>query len=161
MLTALGAVFLFMGGVLPLAYYACPLLASCTLLVAREECRPVYAWSSYTAIAILGLLLGPDKEAVLFFCFTGYYPLIQLRLHRIRPKLLGWLSKTVLFAVATAALYASIIFVFRLEAVIEEFSMTAPWMLVLLFVLEVVLLLLFDQLLLRFTLIYRRRKQKK
>ena len=38
-LGALAVLFLFLGGVLPLALYACPLLASACLLPVREECR--------------------------------------------------------------------------------------------------------------------------
>ena len=74
-LGALAVLFLFLGGVLPLALYACPLLASVCLLPVREECRASYQWCCFFAAAILGLLLGPDKESALLFCFLGYYPL--------------------------------------------------------------------------------------
>ena len=62
---ALAVLFLFLGGVLPLALYACPLLASACLLPVREECRASYQWCCFFAAAILGLLLGPDKESAL------------------------------------------------------------------------------------------------
>lgn len=69
-LGALAVLFLFLGGVLPLALYACPLLASVCLLPVREECRASYQWCCFFAAAILGLLLGPDKEsALLVFVF--------------------------------------------------------------------------------------------
>ena len=45
-LGALAVLFLFLGGVLPLALYACPLLASVCLLPVREECRASYPWLS-------------------------------------------------------------------------------------------------------------------
>ena len=45
-LGALAVLFLFLGGVLPLALYACPLLASACLLPVREECRASYQWLS-------------------------------------------------------------------------------------------------------------------
>ena len=79
MLGALAVLFLFLGGVLPLALYACPLLASVCLLPVREECRASYQWCCFFAAAILGLLLGPDKESALLFCFLGYYLLLLLR----------------------------------------------------------------------------------
>ena len=72
-LGALAVLFLFLGGVLPLALYACPLLASVCLLPVREECRASYQWCCFFAAAILGLLLGPDKESALLFCFLGYF----------------------------------------------------------------------------------------
>ena len=52
-LGALAVLFLFLGGVLPLALYACPLLASACLLPVREECRASYQWCCFFAAAIL------------------------------------------------------------------------------------------------------------
>ena len=80
MFTALGVVLLCLGGVVPLALYACPILASAVLLPVRERCRKQVAWSCYAAIAILGTLLGPDKEASMLFVFLGYYPLVKPKL---------------------------------------------------------------------------------
>ena len=39
MFTALGVVFLCLGGIVPLALYACPILASAVLLPVREKRR--------------------------------------------------------------------------------------------------------------------------
>ena len=68
-LCALAVAFLWLSGVIPLSTYAWPILASATLLPAREECRKSYAWSCFAAAAVLGLLLCADKEAALVFCF--------------------------------------------------------------------------------------------
>ena len=65
MFTALGVVFLCLGGIVPLALYACQILASAVLLPVRENCRRSVVWSCYAAIAVLGTLLGPDKESAL------------------------------------------------------------------------------------------------
>ena len=70
MFTALGVVFLCLGGIVPLALYACPILASAVLLPVRENCRRSVVWSCYAAIAVLGTLLGPDKESALLFVFS-------------------------------------------------------------------------------------------
>ena len=91
-LGALAVLFLFLGGVLPLALYACPLLASVCLLPVREECRASYQWCCFFAAAILGLLLGPDKESALLFCFLGYYPLLQPSLDAIGSRALRFLT---------------------------------------------------------------------
>lgn len=85
-LTALGVVLLCLGGIVPFALYICPILASIALLPVRS--RPRYAWCCYGAIALLGLLLCPDKEVSLLFCFTGYYPLLKPRLDALRSRLL-------------------------------------------------------------------------
>ncbi len=160
MLGALAVVFLFLGGVLPLAFYACPLLASATLLPVREECRRSYRWCCFFAAALLGLLLGPDKESALLFCFLGYYPLVQPRLDALRPRALRVLAKLGLYALAIGAMYALLIFVLQLDAVTAELTATAPWLIAATFALGAVLLFLYDELLRRFARAYRRRKKR-
>ena len=86
MFTALGVVFLCLGGIVPLALYACPILASAVLLPVRENCRRSVVWSCYAAIAVLGTLLGPDKESALLFVFLGYYPIVKPRFDAIRRR---------------------------------------------------------------------------
>lgn len=156
---ALAAVFLFLAGVLPLAFYACPLLASACLLPVREECRRSYRWCCFFAAALLGLLLCPDKEAALLFCFLGYYPLVQPALDALRPRALRLAAKGALFAGTIGAMYALMVFVLRLDAVTRELAATAPWLIVMTVALGAVLFFLYDELLRRFARIYRRRKR--
>ena len=92
-LCALAVAFLWLSGVVPLSTYAWPILASATLLPAREECRKSYAWSCFAAAAVLGLLLCADKEAALVFCFLGYYPLVKPNLDAISSKALRLFAK--------------------------------------------------------------------
>lgn len=158
-LGALAVLFLFLGGVLPLAFYACPLLASATLLPVREECRRSYRWCCFFAAALLGLLLSPDKESALLFCFLGYYPLVQPGLDAIRSRALRALVKLGLYTLAIGVMYALILFVFRLDAVTRELAATAPWLIAATFALGAVLLFLYDELLRRFARLYRRRKR--
>ena len=90
MFTALGVVLLCLGGVVPLALYACPILASAVLLPVRERCRKQVAWSCYAAIALLGTLLGPDTEASMLFVFLGVdylFLLFVLRLDAVTREL--------------------------------------------------------------------------
>ena len=128
-LTALGVVLLCLGGIVPFALYICPSLASIALLPVRS--RPRYAWCCYGAIALLGLLLCPDKEVSLLFCFTGYYPTLKLL----------WA------AVSMAALYALILYVFCLPAVVEEFAATGRWLLAATIAMGVALFFVYDVLL--------------
>ena len=72
LMCALAVVFLWMSGVLPLATYGFPVLASFTLVPVRDECSKSYAWCCYAASAVLGLLLCADREAALVFLFLGY-----------------------------------------------------------------------------------------
>ena len=84
-LSALAAVLLCLGGIVPLATYAAPLLASMVLVAAREECSPGLAWGCWLVSAALGLLLSPDKEAALLHAFLGYYPLLNTRNATMSP----------------------------------------------------------------------------
>ena len=128
-LCALAVAFLWLSGVIPLSTYAWPILASATLLPAREECRKSYAWSCFAAAAVLGLLLCADKEAALVFCFLGYYPLVKPNLDAISSKALRLFAKLGLCTVSMGVMYALIIFVFKLPAVVQEFSESAAWLL--------------------------------
>ena len=160
MLAALSVVVLCLGGIVPFAVYACPMLASGALLLVREECRPSYAWCCWAAVAILALLLGPDKEASALYLFLGWYPLLQPKLEAIRRPLLRWLAKLAVAAVSTGVMYALLLYVFCLEAVVEEFAQTAPWLLWLTAALGLLVFVVYDILLRRFTVMWRRKKRK-
>ena len=160
MFTALGVVFLCLGGVVPLALYACPILASAALLPVRERCRPAVAWCCYAAIAILGTLLGPDKECALLFVFLGYYPLVKPRLDALRSRGVRLFAKLLLAALAVGADYAFLIAVLRLESVTGELAQTAPGVLWATCALGLALFLLYDLCLQRLTVAYRRRRKK-
>lgn len=159
MFTALGVVLLCLGGVVPLALYACPILASAVLLPVRERCSKRVAWNCYAAIAILGTLLGPDKEASMLFVFLGYYPLIKPKFDTIRSRALRLSAKLLLAIFAVGADYLILLFVLRLDAVTQELAETAPAILWATCALGLALFLLYDLTLSRLTVLYRRRRR--
>lgn len=161
MMTALSVVLLCLGGVIPLAVYACPMLASCALLVLRETCSARYAWCCWAAVALLTLLLGPDKEAASLYLFLGYYPLLQPKLEIVRRPALRWLAKLLLAIAAVGAMYAVLLYVFNLTQVVDEFAETAPWLLWVTAALGLLVFAVYDILLRRFTNMWRRRKKQK
>lgn len=158
-LCALAVALLCLGGIVPLATYCAPVLASAALLAAREECRASFAWACYVASAFLGLLLSPDKEAALLFAFLGYYPLLKPRFDALRPRALRVCAKLALCAAAVGAMYALILFVFRLEAVVREFAETAPALLWITGLLGVAVFLVYDLALERLTRLYQKRRR--
>lgn len=155
MFTALGVVLLCLGGVVPLALYACPILASAVLLPVRERCRKQVAWSCYAAIALLGTLLGPDKEASMLFVFLGYYPLVKPN----RSRALRLSTKLLLAVLAVGVDYLFLLFVLRLDAVTQELAGTAPAILWATCALGLALFFLYDLTLSRLTVLYRRRRR--
>lgn len=158
-LAALGAVLLSLGGVVPLATYITPILASLTVLVAREECRMGFAIGCFVISAALGLLLSPDKESALLYAFLGYYPLLKPRLDALRSPLLRAGAKLLLCCVAVGAMYALLIFVFRLSAVVREFAESSPALLAATAALGVAVFALYDLSLARLRVFYQNRKR--
>ena len=159
-LGATAVVLLMLGGIVPLSTYACPVLASLAILVAGEECRTRCAWLCFVAAAILGLLLGPDKESALLFAFLGYYPLLQPKLDKLRPAPVRIAAKLALATAAVGAMYALILFVFRLEAVVQEFYAASPAVLWSTIALGLLLFLVYDLALHRLGALYRYRRRK-
>ena len=68
-LAALAVALMFLGGVIPFAAIACPVLASLVLIPVYAETGKKWSLLWYAAVAILGLLLAPDKEAAILFAF--------------------------------------------------------------------------------------------
>lgn len=158
-LGALAVVLLCLGGIVPLATYAAPILASAALLVAREECRASYAWICYAASAALGLLLAPDKEAALLYAFLGYYPLLKPKLDALRPRPLRAAAKLLLALCAVGAMYALLLLVLRLDAVVQEFAATAPALLWATAALGIAVFFVYDLSLTRLTVLYHHKRK--
>ena len=111
-LPALAVVIMSMGTIIPIATYAAPML--CILLenLVFKSCGKSIAWAWYGAVAILGLLLAPDKEAALVFVFLGHYPILRPWFHR---KRLAFLWKGLYFNGAVLILYWILLSVIGLE----------------------------------------------
>lgn len=158
MIAALSVVILCLGGMVPMATFACPILAMLCLICPVCEYGTGLSLLVYAAVAVLGLLLGPDKELALFYLFLGWYPCVRAKLDRI-PGAVRWAVKCALFTGAVALMYVLILFLFRLEAVAAEFSEYSAAMLVGMLALGNVTFLLFDLVLARFALLYRRKRK--
>ena len=119
-LCALAVAIMAMGTILPAATYCCPVLASMTLVPVLIICGEKLSWAMFAASAILSLLLAPDKEAAAIFLALGYYPIVKPRLDKKpKPRRIVW--KLLLFNAAIIAVYGALLFVFRLDALREEF----------------------------------------
>ena len=69
---ALALVLMSMGTLIPVATYACPVLCAMLLQTVLKFCGPKIAWAWYGAVAILSVLMAPDKEAAAVFLAIGY-----------------------------------------------------------------------------------------
>ncbi|HWP52186.1 MAG TPA: hypothetical protein VN626_10870, partial [Clostridia bacterium] len=130
-LSAALCLIIMLGTVLiPFATYAAPALAGIALIpIALELGLPV-ASITYAAVALLSLLMVPDREAALMFiAFFGYYPVLKFKLDRIKLKLLRIFIKMIVFNTAILAGYFVIIYVFGLYYLMNELTGGFGWLL--------------------------------
>lgn len=143
-LAALAVVIMGMGTIIPVATYVCPVLCAMLLQIVWKTCGKRMAWAWFCAVAVLSVLLAPDKEAAAVFCFLGYYPIVKPWLDR---RKLPWLWKGLFFNGATALLYWLLIAVMGMAQVGEEFADMGTVLLVLCLILGNVTFFLLDVLL--------------
>ena len=158
MMAALSVVILCLGGMIPLATFACPMLAMLCLIPVVCEYGAGTAMLLYGAASILALLLGPDKEIVLLYVFLGWYPGVRPRLAVI-PRPVRWAAKCALFTLAVITMYAFVLHLFRLEAVVEEFSEYSAAMTAVLLMMGNITFLLFDRAMARMTYLYQKKRK--
>ena len=120
------------------------MLCALLLQAVLKACGVRIAWAWYGAVAILSLLLAPDKEAAAVFAFLGYYPIVKPRLDKTR---LRWLWKGLLFNASVLVMYWLLLRVFGLAQVTEDFEEIGVVMLIVLLILGNVTFFLLDKLL--------------
>ena len=121
-LAALAVALMFLGGTVPFASIACPVLASLVLIPVYCECGWKWGLLWYAAVAALAALLAPEKEAAVLFVFFGYYPMLRKLIGRLRVRAAAWTVKLVYVNAAVFAAYGLMLYVFHLTAVMEDFE---------------------------------------
>ena len=101
-LAALAVALMFLGGTVPFASIACPVLASLVLIPVYCECGWKWGLLWYAAVAALAALLAPEKEAAVLFVFFGYYPMLRKLIGRLRVRAAAWVVKLVYVNAAIA-----------------------------------------------------------
>lgn len=162
LMTALSVTLLAMGSFVPLATFACPMLAMLCLIPVICEYGAQTGLMVYAASAALTVLLAADKELALFYLFLGWYPACRERLDRL-PGVLRALVKCGVFTMSMTVMYLLILYLFRLEAVAAEFAGYTMWGIAGMLVVGNVTFLLLDRMLNRLTALYwfKRRKKKR
>lgn len=116
---ALAVVIMCMGGMIPVATFVCPMACMLLLTVVITRCGSRVAWAWYGAVAILSVLLGPDKEAAAVFTFLGYYPIIKPKMDVLPLK---WLWKLIFFNAVILVMYWLLLNLFGMAELMEEFA---------------------------------------
>lgn len=141
---ALAVVIMSMGGLIPVATFLCPMLCILLLAVVFRHCGRRMAWAWYGAVAVLGALLGPDKEAAAVFIFLGYYPILKPRLDGLR---FSWLGKGLLFNCAIAVMYVILLKLLGVEQIVQDYAELGTVMTVLMLAMGNATFFLLDRLL--------------
>ncbi|MEG2813418.1 MAG: hypothetical protein RSA79_02340, partial [Oscillospiraceae bacterium] len=78
MISALSLIMMLASAVFPMAEYTCPALAGIFLCVLVIEFGKKTATIAFLAVAILSIIIVPNKESAMLFCgFLGYYPILK------------------------------------------------------------------------------------
>ncbi len=95
---ALSLVLMISVAVIPFLTYALPAAAGLLIVFIVMEIDKKWAFGVYCTVAILGILLVPDKEvAVMYLAFFGYYPILKAVIESKLPKAFGWALKILSF----------------------------------------------------------------
>lgn len=148
MMAALAVVIMGLGGLIPVATFVCPMLCMLLLAFVTRFCGSQIGWAWYGAVAILSLLMGPDKEAASVFAFLGFYPIIKPRLDRMK---LGFVLKLVLFNGLILAMYGLLIHLLGMSQIAAEYQELGTVMTAVMLVLGNVTFFLLDKILTRFS----------
>lgn len=146
MLAAVAVVIMCLGGMIPLATFICPMLCVLIQYLVLRFCGRKIAWAWFAVVAILGVLLGPDKEAALVFCLLGSYPMLKPWLEKSRLHIL-W--KILIFNSAVALLYGLLLRLLGLDTLAQEYATMGTIGLVLCLILGNATFILLDLLLTR------------
>ena len=162
MMVALGAAVMLLGGVIPVATFCCPAIAGLVLIPLVFDCGKSYALSAYAAIALLSLMLCPDKEAAMLFAFLGHYPVLKWELDKkIKNRWVRRLTKLMIWNMAIGIMYALIFFVFRLDTIVASYRDMTRLMTLVTLLIGNITLALYDVALVRYTLFYMARLRGK
>lgn len=143
-LGAFAVVIMCMGTFILVATFVCPVICMMILSLVQSACGSRMAWAWYGAVALLSLLMAPDKEAAAVFAFLGPYPILKPKLDKL-PLSMVW--KLLLFNGAIASMYWLLANLFGMTELAAEYRELGTAMTAVLLILGNVTFLLLDFLL--------------
>ena len=141
---ALAVVIMCMGTIIPLATFVCPMFCMVILCVVCRMTGYRIGWAWYICVAVLSMLLAPDKEAAAVFLFLGYYPIVKPAFDKCKLSIV-W--KLLYFNVSVFAMYAVLIYLLGMHALSAEFAEMGRVVTVLTLLLANICMILVDRLL--------------
>lgn len=144
LMAAMAVVVMSFGGMIPVATYVCSVICMLLEKVVLKICGRRIAWAWYVAVAVLGALLGTDKEAAAVFMFIGYYPILKPFFEKTK---LAIILKLAYFNAVIITLYWCLIHFLGMNQLASEFGEFGRIGLIILIILGNVTFILVDRLL--------------
>ena len=119
MMAAVAVVIMNLIGLIPVATFVCPMLCMMILTLVVRFCGRRIGWAWYGAVAILSILLAPDKEAAAIFVFLGFYPMLKPSFDRLRN---GMILKLLFFNSVILLMYWLLIHLFGFDQIAKEYA---------------------------------------
>ena len=152
---ALMIIVMLLGSIVPIASLLCPAIAGLFLIPAIRECGMRSGVSLYGAVAILSLILLPDKEvSLLFTILLGPFLLLQPLLNRISHRPLRMLAKLLVGNLLLVLCYTLLLLVLAPAGLTAELGAYSRGMLSLLLILFNVMFIVYDICIAKITLLY-------
>ena len=147
MMAALAMTIMCVGGLIPIATFTTPVISMLILAYVTKICGKRIGWAWYGAVAILGLMLAPDKEAAAVFTFIGFYPIVKPVFDRMK---FGLVLKLILFNGLILLMYGLLIYLMGMNDLAAEFRDMGRAMTIITLILGNAVFFLLDKVLLRF-----------
>lgn len=145
-LAAVAMVIMAIGCTIPVGTFVCPAVCILISAVVLRICSVRIGWAWYGTVALLSILLCPDKEAATVYVCLGYYPIVRPVFNKLR---LSWLVKIIYFNGSVFVLYAVLIKILGFSEIAGAYQMFAWAGLLILLLLGNITFWLLDILLLR------------
>lgn len=105
-LSALALVFLYMAGLIPSGWFGVTAVAGIVVGVAVSSSGYLCGMLCYLVTGILGILLVPGKQVpILFLLLFGLYPLLKVRIEKIKHRVIEYMLKLCFFNVVFLVLF--------------------------------------------------------
>lgn len=132
LMAALAIVIMCLGGLIPFATFVCPMFCCILTKLVLSMCGRRIAWAWYGAVALLSVLMAPDKEAAAVYVFLGYYPIVKPWMDRRKFPML-W--KLLLFNASILLMYAMLIHLLGLSEIAADYAEAGTVMTVIMLIL--------------------------
>ena len=119
LLCALSIVIMMLGSFIGVGAYAAPLLCFWLLLPIRELYGNKDALTAFFAVAVIGILILPDRELAVFYCAFGWWPVAKTFVDRIPGKALRFCVKAAIYLAVVLVMMFTVINLLGLQ-VLEE-----------------------------------------